>query len=152
MHSIDIAGPVHVPEEGLLLGNGDLSVSIYQAADRIIWRFGKSDVWDGVIRLFPAWPRNRNAAFTTFRAEGAFLVSASLRDGRVERFRIHSEQGCPCRVASPWPTGCIVREAGNGRVAGVTMETKPDGEVRLCFETRADTTYELDSADTNTTA
>ena len=27
-------------------GNGDLSVSVYQTADRIIWRFGKGDVWD----------------------------------------------------------------------------------------------------------
>lgn len=34
------------PEDGLLLGNGDLSVSVYQTADRIIWRFGKNDVWD----------------------------------------------------------------------------------------------------------
>lgn len=34
------------PDDGLLLGNGDLSVSVYQTADRIIWRFGKGDVWD----------------------------------------------------------------------------------------------------------
>ena len=34
------------PEDGLLLGNGDFSVSVYQTRDRIIWRFGKGDVWD----------------------------------------------------------------------------------------------------------
>ncbi|MFA6243578.1 MAG: hypothetical protein WC655_21735, partial [Candidatus Hydrogenedentales bacterium] len=34
------------PEDGLLLGNGDLSVSVYQTVDCIIWRFGKGDVWD----------------------------------------------------------------------------------------------------------
>lgn len=45
-HTIEINHPVHVPEEGLLLGNGDLSVSIYQTANAIIWRFGKNDVWD----------------------------------------------------------------------------------------------------------
>lgn len=33
-------------EDGLIIGNGDLSVSIYQTVDRIIWRFGKNDVWD----------------------------------------------------------------------------------------------------------
>jgi len=33
-------------EDGLLLGNGDLSVSVYQTADRILFRFGKGDVWD----------------------------------------------------------------------------------------------------------
>ena len=47
--------PVHVTalnervllaEDGLLLGNGDLSVSVYQTVDRIVFRFGKGDVWD----------------------------------------------------------------------------------------------------------
>ncbi|MCL5019300.1 MAG: hypothetical protein M1426_02330, partial [Patescibacteria group bacterium] len=33
-------------EDGLIIGNGDLSVSIYQTVNRIIWRFGKNDVWD----------------------------------------------------------------------------------------------------------
>ncbi|MCQ2389913.1 MAG: hypothetical protein MJ240_00705 [Kiritimatiellae bacterium] len=38
--------PPLAPEEGLMLGNGDLSVSVYQDADAIIFRFGKGDVWD----------------------------------------------------------------------------------------------------------
>jgi len=46
VHVIEIDRPVLTPEEGMLLGNGDLSVSVYQAADKIIWRFGKGDVWD----------------------------------------------------------------------------------------------------------
>ncbi|MBE0654261.1 MAG: hypothetical protein IH594_10720 [Bacteroidales bacterium] len=46
MHKIEINDRILVPEEGLLIGNGDLSVSIYQNANSIIWRFGKSDVWD----------------------------------------------------------------------------------------------------------
>jgi hypothetical protein len=45
-HVIALDERVLVPEEGLLLGNGDLSVSVYQTADRIVWRFGKGDVWD----------------------------------------------------------------------------------------------------------
>ena len=45
-HNIELHERVLHPEEGLLLGNGDLSVSVYQDADRIIWRFGKGDVWD----------------------------------------------------------------------------------------------------------
>ena len=45
-HSIELHERVLHSDEGLLLGNGDLSVSVYQDADRIIWRFGKSDVWD----------------------------------------------------------------------------------------------------------
>ena len=45
-HSIELHERVLHSDEGLLLGNGDLSVSVYQDADRIIWRFGKGDVWD----------------------------------------------------------------------------------------------------------
>ena len=45
-HVIEPERPILAAEEGLLLGNGDLSVSVYQTADQIIWRFGKGDVWD----------------------------------------------------------------------------------------------------------
>ena len=36
-HTIEINDRVQVPEEGLLFGNGDLSVSIYQNANHVIW-------------------------------------------------------------------------------------------------------------------
>ena len=45
-HKIQINHRVLVPEEGLLIGNGDLSVSIYQTENTMVWRFGKNDVWD----------------------------------------------------------------------------------------------------------
>jgi len=35
-----------VVDHGLMLGNGDLSVSFYQQPGLLIWRFGKGDVWD----------------------------------------------------------------------------------------------------------
>jgi hypothetical protein len=34
------------PQDGLLLGNGDFSVSVFHDGSRIGFRFGKSDVWD----------------------------------------------------------------------------------------------------------
>jgi len=45
-HVLTITEPVLHPEDGPLLGNGDLSVSVYQTRDKIVWRFGKGDVWD----------------------------------------------------------------------------------------------------------
>ncbi len=45
-HVIELEQRILCADDGLLLGNGDLSVSVYQSADRIIWRFGKGDVWD----------------------------------------------------------------------------------------------------------
>ena len=57
----------------------------------------------GRIEGFPAVPGSwRDAAFTTLRAHGAFLVSAERRDGVTRRVEVQSEKGGPCRVLSPW--------------------------------------------------
>ena len=37
--------------------------------------------FSGVLRVFPAWPQNRNASFGNLRAYGAFLVSSTLKEG-----------------------------------------------------------------------
>jgi hypothetical protein len=58
---------------------------------------------DGVLRLFPVWPRDRDARFGDLRARGAFLVSGQWRDGRVRSARIRSERGRECVVQNPWP-------------------------------------------------
>jgi alpha-L-fucosidase 2 len=57
----------------------------------------------GRIEVFPAVPASwRDAAFTTLRAQGAFLVSAERRDGLTTRIEIQSARGGSCRLLSPW--------------------------------------------------
>ena len=73
--------------------------------------------YGGVLRLFPCWPRAVPAAFTTFRAEGAFLVSASIAGGTVTGVEILSEKGGACRLYSPWDAGLAVRDAAGDAVA-----------------------------------
>lgn len=46
MHQITHNQKILSAENGFILGNGDLSVSIYQGESTIVWRFGKGDVWD----------------------------------------------------------------------------------------------------------
>jgi hypothetical protein len=46
LHVLRMDCPVTEPEEGFVLGNGDMSVSAYQSMDAVIFRFGKGDVWD----------------------------------------------------------------------------------------------------------
>ena len=60
---------------------------------------GHSDV----IRLFPVWPRERDASFTNIRCWGAFLVSATIEGGLIQKVRIHSEKGSDCTMVNPWP-------------------------------------------------
>ena len=57
--------------------------------------------WDGVLRLFPVWS-GEDASFRNLRAVGAFLVSATLADGKVTEFTIESEAGALCSFASPF--------------------------------------------------
>lgn len=58
---------------------------------------------EGVLRLFPCWPREMDARFGTLRAVGAFLVSAELKDGVISGVTILSEKGRDCTVVNPWP-------------------------------------------------
>jgi hypothetical protein len=46
MHECVLDAVTLTPDEGLILGNGDLSVSVYQGVDEIRFRLGKGDVWD----------------------------------------------------------------------------------------------------------
>lgn len=46
LHVLQMDCAVTEPDEGFVLGNGDLSVSAYQTMDAIVFRFGKGDVWD----------------------------------------------------------------------------------------------------------
>ena len=54
-----------------------------------------------VIRLFAAWPKDWDAAFTLL-ARGAFLVSSTRRDGRIPMVEIRSQAGSECRLVNPW--------------------------------------------------
>ena len=53
----------------------------------------------GTIRIFPAIPSSwKDVSFRTLRTEGAFLVSAAMRDGKVSEVKVRSTVGGPLRV------------------------------------------------------
>ncbi|MDA1044772.1 MAG: hypothetical protein O3C57_06055, partial [Verrucomicrobia bacterium] len=56
-----------------------------------------------VLRVFPVWPKNKDARFLKLRAEGAFIVSSELKGGDVQYVKIHSEKGRDCTFVNPWP-------------------------------------------------
>ena len=57
----------------------------------------------GVIRVFPAIPDAwNNAAFSSLRAEGAFLISAKKEDGKVISVTVHSEKGGVLKLENPF--------------------------------------------------
>lgn len=56
---------------------------------------------DPVLHVFPAWPKQWNASYTLL-ARGGFLVSASIREGRVDFVELESETGSECRIRNPF--------------------------------------------------
>jgi hypothetical protein len=65
---------------------------------------------DNTIRIFPCWPKDKDAGFTNLRAQGGFLVSAEQKDGKVTKLEITSTVGGTLRLLNPW-TGKIVERA-----------------------------------------
>jgi hypothetical protein len=63
---------------------------------------------NGIIRVFPAWPSDRDAQFSDLIAEGNISVSSRTRAGLVEFVRLHNrrEVHADLRLKSPW-TGQI---------------------------------------------
>jgi len=87
------------------------------------------------LRVFPVWPRERDARFRFIRTWGAFLVASELAEGRVRFVLIESERGRDCTVVNPWPGEevTVLRAAGSKalvRGKRFTLETA-EGEVLL---------------------
>jgi hypothetical protein len=77
---------------------------------------------DGVLRVFPCFPRHVTAAFHGLRAPGAFLVSAEKRGRAVDYVLVQSLKGNTLRMANPWRRRPLrVRDA---RTGAVLLKTK----------------------------
>lgn len=59
---------------------------------------------NNMIRVFPAWPIERNAQFVNLIAEGNIAVSSKITAGKVEFIRLKSLRDKPVkiRILSPW--------------------------------------------------
>ena len=87
------------------------------------------------LRVFAAWPPEWDARFT-LRARGAFVVSASHRDGKIEAVEVLSEAGAPLRLHNPWGDAevNVLRDGlPPWRVRGAILEvpTKPGERLRF---------------------
>lgn len=92
----------------------------------------------GVIRLFAVWPKEKDAAFHTLRAEGAFLLSSRLSKGAVDFVRICSEKGKECVVRNPWKGKKVLVKTAGHETLTLSGET-------IHFQTLPGTTYWLQS-------
>lgn len=92
--------------------------------------------YEGIIRLFPCWDISSDASFENLRADGAFLVSASLENNRIASLRITSLQGRVCKVEYGRKITVI-------RMSDFTKIPFTQEGSTVTFETQADETYIL---------
>jgi alpha-L-fucosidase 2 len=90
--------------------------------------------YQGTVRLFPNWPKDKDAAFKNLRAAGAFLISASQKNGRVDEITILSEKGSDLRLIVPWgASGTIVTPQGSKEIisGSLHIKTRPGEQIKL---------------------
>ena len=57
----------------------------------------------GVIHIFPAIPESwKDVSYASLRTEGAFLVSAQQKDGKMQKVAITSDKGGICKLKNPF--------------------------------------------------
>ena len=89
---------------------------------------------EGVMRLFPVWPKTRPARFGRLRTHGAFLVSAEYRGGLVRKVLIESEKGRACKLLNPWPGQPLMlrrNEVNAETLVGETIHFKTQAGERI---------------------
>jgi alpha-L-fucosidase 2 len=84
-----------------------------------------------VVRVFPAWPPQQDAAFQDLRTQGGFLVTAEQKGGKVTRLEIASTAGGRLRLLSPWATISMRRGRGGQPTA---LKSDPRGVIEVTTE------------------
>ncbi|MDR1561829.1 MAG: hypothetical protein LBS54_01910 [Dysgonamonadaceae bacterium] len=89
----------------------------------------------GITRLFPVWSRKKDAQFHNIRTVGAFLISASLTAGEVNKVSVFSEKGKTLNMLNPWSGRKV-------RVTSVDSDTIYEGDT-LHIITKQNTKYSI---------
>jgi hypothetical protein len=74
---------------------------------------------DPILRVFPAWPTEWDAAFQLL-AKGGFLVTSSMRRGQIEFVEVRSQLGGECTLRNPWVSDGATLYRNGRRVEDLT--------------------------------
>ena len=94
-----------------LQGHGNFSRAIHSA---LLLSISPTPTGKPVIRVMESWPHEWDVDFQ-LQAKGGFLVSSSLRDGKIRFVEIESQLGGECRMRNPWPGSEVVALAEGGK-------------------------------------
>ena len=72
--------------------------------------------------------------FHNLRAKGAFLVSATLKNGKAGEIRILSEAGSPLKIILPWESGAVMKSnKGMTKLSNNIVEVETEKGELLVF-------------------
>ena len=80
--------------------------------------------YNGLIRLFPGIAGKRNIRFGDLLAEGSFLISSEMADGKVRFVSITAQRSDTVQVKNPWRGKTVNVARKNGKkekIKGVTL-------------------------------
>jgi hypothetical protein len=84
--------------------------------------------YNGIIRMFPNWPVDKDAEFKTLRAVGGFLVSSSMKSGKIQEVEIYAENDNELKVYNPWGKNVAVNlfmdGSEKGKIEGEILQLK----------------------------
>ncbi|HWR99500.1 MAG TPA: hypothetical protein VN249_02735 [Prolixibacteraceae bacterium] len=84
--------------------------------------------YDGTLRIFPAFPADKNGRFT-LHAQGGFVVSSEIRSGEVQWICIKSLLGNVCKLDLPWDQAVVLSDQ---KKAGQTINReKPEIKTKV---------------------
>jgi hypothetical protein len=84
--------------------------------------------YNGIIRMFPNWPENKDAEFNTLRAAGGFLVSSSIKSDIIQQIEVYCENDHELKLYNPWGKNRSVKwfsdGSGKGKIEGEILRIK----------------------------
>lgn len=103
---------------------------------------------NGILRLFPCWPDERDASFVDLRAEGPTLVASAKDKGAVRFVRLTALAPVTWKVKNPWASKtCWMLSSRTGQAVKVKAERYieiklPRGETVVLATRKSDLDYE----------
>lgn len=69
--------------------------------------------FEGIIRIFPNWDTDIDCSYENLRADGAFLVGASIKNGQIGAIKILSEKVRRLVISNPFGSARVTSASGS---------------------------------------
>lgn len=92
-----------------------------------------------IIRVFPVWPKTKDASFSNIRTNGAFLVSSELKNQEVQYIEIFSEKGKTLNLLNPWEDKTVIISRPDGKKEsfhGKRLKIETSAGEKILFKTK----------------